>query len=142
MVVVLGGIVLGRQVTAGAERVALQAHLPGVWFVTVAASDALRIHPAFEKRAPVVHLRLLLSVSVIERRRQQRREVVVEQWRARLISLRDLAASRMALRAHLDFPVGSTQPRAGGVAAPHVDRPRRTVSFVEIDGQSFVLASP
>src|SRR5262249_44828605 len=95
VVMVLGGIVFGRKVPAGTERVALCTEFAGVRFVTVAAADALRVHPALEKRGPVVDLALLLSVGVIERRRQECREVVVEERRAGLVPFGDLPSPRM-----------------------------------------------
>ena len=57
-----------RRVTLPADRVALCAQLAAVWFVTVAAGHACRVHPALEKRSPVVDFVSLLAVRIIERR--------------------------------------------------------------------------
>src|SRR5262249_8731537 len=67
VVVMAGVVVLTRQVTGGAEGVALQPRLPAVRIVTVAAGDAVRVHLALKERAPVVDLCPLLAVGVVER---------------------------------------------------------------------------
>src|SRR5207247_1584046 len=103
-------VVFRGEVATRTDRVALSARLAAVRVVAIAARYAARVHAALEKRAPRVHLVVLLSVWVIQRSREQRRAIVVEEWLARFISVGNLAASRMTLCACLDLAICSARP--------------------------------
>ena len=60
-------VVFTRQMAGGAKRIAFRPQLSAMRVVAVAASDAVRMHLALQKRAPVVNLAALLAVAVVKR---------------------------------------------------------------------------
>ena len=56
---------------------------------------------------------------------------MVKQRLARFVFLRELAAPRMTLRAHLDLALGRARLRADGIAARCVHTPRNAAPLVE-----------
>src|SRR5262245_57846464 len=127
--------------TAGAEGVACRAQLSAVRIMAVAAGDAVRVHFALQERTPVVDLASLLTVGVIQRIREQCRTVVVEQWLARLVAVRDLATQPVTLRADTDLTFGQARLRAAGVASGNDRHPRNTSPFVEANRQPLVVVA-
>src|SRR5262249_27025022 len=90
MEVMRGGVVLRRRVALGADLIARGAQRSAVRLVAVAAGDAGRVHAALEERAPRVDFVALLPVGPVERRREQRRQVVIEERPARGVVRPDL----------------------------------------------------
>ena len=131
VVMVCRRVVFTRQMAGGAKRIAFRPQLSAMRVVAVAASDAVRVHLALQKRPPIVNLAALLAVAVVKERGEERRAIMVKQRLARFVSLRELAAPRMTLRAHLDLALGRARLRADGIAARCVHTPRNAAPLVE-----------
>jgi len=136
--VVLPAVVPRRRVTPGAERIAVGTQLLGVRIVAIAAGHAAPVHPALEERAPDVHLVALLAVGVVEARREERREVVIEERLPGAVALRDLRAPGVAGRARLDLAVLLPRPATGDGAGRRVDPPGHPATLVEGDRPSLL----
>ena len=139
VVVVRRRIVLAWQVTGGAEAIALGAQLAAMRIMAVAARDAARVHLALQERAPVVNLVALLAVGMVERAREERRTIVVEKRLAGFVALGDLAAPRVALRAHLDLALGCARLGAHRIAGCRVLSPRDAAPLIEAGRPSMIL---
>ena len=96
----------------------------------------MTVHAALQERRPHIVLRLLLPVRIEQRRGQQRGKVVIEERSTGDVTFGDLRPPCMALRAHVDLPVADARRVALRVAARRIDRPFRTVTLVERNGQS------
>ena len=120
----------------GAEGIAFRAQLSTVRVVAVAASDTARVHLALEKRAPIVDLAALLAIAVVKGRGEERRTIMVKERFARLVTLCDLAAPRVTLRADLDLAIGCARLRAYRVAGRRVLSPRDASPFIEARTQN------
>src|SRR3989304_8061521 len=62
---------------------------------------------------------------------------MIEEPLAGFVALRNLAAPRMALRAHLYLPVAITRLRAHRVAGRRIHGPRDAAALIEARGQAF-----
>jgi hypothetical protein len=121
--------------------IALCAQLAAVRLMAVAACDAARVHLALQERAPDVDLVALLAVGVIERIGKQRRAIVIEKRFARRIAFENLAASRVALCARLDFSLGGTRTRSDRIAISAGSSPGHAAPFIEANRQSLSVMS-
>src|SRR5882757_10131082 len=83
-------------------------------------------------------LLLDLTVREIEVLIEQRNALVVVHDLAVHVVLVTLAATRMAPRAHLNFPFRLTGPAAANFVAGRLDWPRHSFAFVKRNSQSFI----
>ena len=137
-------IVFSCRVTLEAHAVALRAQLQAMRLVTIAAGHTRVKHPALDEGAVLVDFIFDLSVGVVQIVIEQCDPVVVADRLAMDVILVDLAAPRMASRAHLDFACGPARDTAPRVAADRIDNPGRIAALVERDQQAigFRIAEP
>mgnify|MGYP003694035785 CR=1 FL=1 len=103
VVMVRRHVELFRQVALRAERIALGSQLRAVRVVAVRAGDPGGMHAALQERAVFVDLAVDLPVGVIETGFEQRRQVGVEEGRARRRALGDHFAARVTGRTGLEL---------------------------------------
>src|SRR5271170_8354541 len=104
--------------------------------VAIAARHACVEHPALAEGAVLIVLLLYLPVREIVILIEQRDAVVVADGLSVHIVFVNLAAPRMASRAHLNFPLRLTRRASTCVARCGIDRPRHPFALVERDGQA------
>src|SRR5262245_41749982 len=110
--------------------------------MTIATGHAARVHLTLQERTPDVDFVALLAVGMVERAREQRRTVIIEKRFAGRITIGDLAAPRMALRARFDLSFGCARPRAHRISSCFIRIPTDATPLIKLDGQSIpVLAS-
>ena len=83
--VVIGRVVLGRQMTLSAELVALEVEVEGMGVVAVSAAHIVPEHLALDKGAVDVHLLQDLPIGVVEAFSKDLRHEIVEEGASGII---------------------------------------------------------
>ncbi|MGH2604043.1 MAG: hypothetical protein ACRDJ9_32245, partial [Dehalococcoidia bacterium] len=91
--------------------------------MAIAARDTGRKHLALQEGTPIVDLVTLLAIGVVERTREQRRAIMVQEGLAGIVSLGDLTSPRVTLRAGFDLAIADARPGPHGVAGRCTRRP-------------------
>ena len=131
-------IVLLRGMALLTNTVALGPKFEAVRLVTIATRDASMEHPALDERPIFVVFLLDLPIREIVVLVEQRHPVIVADRLTVHVIFMNLAASRVAPRAHLNFPLRATRRASARVAGQEIDRPFDAVAIVKRDRQAFV----
>src|SRR5216684_927130 len=120
------------------DIIAISTKFEAMGFVAIAACHACLEHPALNERAVLIDFSLDLAVREIEVLVEQRNAVVVAHWLAVDVVFVNLAATRMASRAHLDFPLRFTGPTPANFVAGRVGRPGHSFTFVKRNSEPVI----